>query len=293
MIGNSEQAPLARFLRAIPRSDQPREAIAVLAGEAGLPMDAAGAALGLLAVLGAIDQSTDEPYRVRAVSQIGWYTLHSLADFVARDARVVDDWQTRGVTSGVQEPAIANGVHVLHMLERRRVALFGSSAAPVRDQRVALVLIVDGDATTGGPRVLFQRDAAAGRDQLIGGRHREADGDLLNTATREIDEELPHSALQYPRDYALERVIPALVLPPTVSPTFGALTRYTFTVFALRNLRLPLILGPDDHWIPGERIVRDAEPGDRALYAAIDEALPGGWAGLQPSAQPSATNLCE
>jgi hypothetical protein len=231
---------------------------------------------------------------IRAKSQTAKYALNSLAASLQADIPLIENWKTRGV----QDDPFHNGASFLYAIEQRRLAA-AIPATPSRRERVAQVLICRRRPQQ-EQELLFQYDPRARQYQLIGGRWSPRDGDshdLHRTMVREIEEELPANTLVYGRDYKLDLVTSDLKPPPSLSPTFGALTEYHFHIYYLHDLSQPLILGNDDCWVPVSQI-RDGgvlnEQGERIafarldLYQAIEDAIPGGFDALADSVRPIA-----
>jgi hypothetical protein len=252
---------LARFLRAIPQSNQPAQRLDVLA--AALSMEAAhlyGIAqmLRLFGIVtltpdkDAIDAADINAVQIQASSQAAKYTLNSLAAYADDGQQIVTDWQTRGL----QDDLLANGASFLGQLDAQRLRL-SDDPQPSRVQAVAQVIIKRTNPQTGQPELLFQWDEAASQYQLIGGRKSDDDPDMLTTIQREISEELPGNSLQYGTDYDLKPLLHDQPTAPTVSRTFGALTQYRFTLYLMTALRQAPVLSADDAWIR----LQDAQTG--------------------------------
>lgn len=233
-----------------------------------------------------------EKQTIRARSQTAKYALNSLAASLQADLALVENWKTRGV----EDHPFHNGASFLYAIEQRRLEA-DIPATPSRRERVAQVLICR-RLPHQEQELLFQYDPKARQYQLIGGRWSPRDGDshdLHRTMVREIAEELPANTLIYGHDYQLELITSNLIPPPSLSPTFGALTEYHFHIYYLHNLSRPLILGEDDCWVPVSQI-RDGgvlnEHGERIafdrsdLYQAIEAAIPGGFDALADSVRP-------
>lgn len=249
-----------RLLRTIPPSNQPAQPLAALVGEAQVSL-AQGFAQAL-AMWGLVSLEGDH---IRASSQTAHYALLSLAEWLESGQPIITDWNTRGVHHAPFE----NGASFLYLLERHRLNTL-PFATPTRRERVAQVLIKRTDPETHAPQILFQYDHNAQRYQLIGGRFSPTrDTTLEDTIQREIAEEL-NSDLHPPKDYTLRLLAADLRTPPVLSPTFGALTEYTFHFYLMTNLRHPLTLNPDDRWIN------------------LDEALADGW---HPDGEPHLLQL--
>jgi hypothetical protein len=245
----------------------------------------------MLRLWGMVEFDTEQQ-TISARSQTAKYALNSLAASLQADLLLVENWKTRGV----EEHPFHNGASFLYAIEQRRLEA-AVPATPSRRERVAQVLICRRRPHQ-EQELLFQYDPKARQYQLIGGRWSPRDGeshDLHRTIVREIEEELPANTLIYGRDYQLELITSNLTPPPSLSPTFGALTEYHFHIYYLHNLLRPLILGNDDCWVPvsqiraggvlndqGERIAFDRAD----LYQEIEATIPGGFDSLADSVRP-------
>lgn len=275
---------LAAFLRCIPQSNQEARSIP----ELSTALDPAllhGYAL-LLKTIGILRQ--DEQGRIQASSQTAKYMLESLASYVESDLALVGDWHTRGVAQN-GDP-LQNAATLLHALETRRVRLLDDPPA-ARTEQVAQVLIKRNNPNTQYGELLFQFDDSANQYQLIGGRRKDHEHDLLLTMVREIEEELADN-LRFPQHYDLHCVIEDLSPPKIISPTFGALTEYHFRVYHMRGVAQPLQLQPEDVWVPIEQVLAGYVINDEGqpvpfnsgeLYGLMDARLPEGLAGLRSS----------
>lgn len=266
---------LARFLRRIPPSNQSAAALSHLASDDQIEM-----LRGFVAALRLWGMVTHENDHVRATSQTAWYALHSLAEWIESGEPIVSDWHTRGLHS----EALFNGATLLSHMDTERQRRLPDSL-PSRIERVAQVLIKRTHPTTHEPELLFQFDQNARRYQLVGGRYSPRDhDDLRTTMIREIGEELAVSGLVYEQDYQLQEVVSQLSLPPLISPTFGALTAYTFVIFHMVHLTRPLILNEGDRWIRVADVLANHLPDapdqvlfspNHTLYLQIDQAVHG------------------
>lgn len=282
---------LAQFLRTIPQSNQDAQSLSQLADSLEGPASCdllLGCAqmLSLLGMIALENSASAAEARIRASSQTAKYALMSLADYFESEISLIDDWKTRGTQLAPGENLLKNGASLLFAMEQRRASLL-HDPAPVREARVAQALINRHNPDTGRREFLFQFDVEAGRYQLIGGRWRESDGaDLAATMIREIEEELADNALHHGEDYQLHPLLEAYHPPPVISPTFGALTRYTFSIYHLRGLHKPLQLQSGDRWMSLEEIVSASVDHPsisvdlRAMLDAIEARLPGGLKAL-------------
>lgn len=259
---------IATFLRAIPQSNQDAVHIADLVDDASVDVFV-GYAL-MLQTIGVV--TLTEQGMVKATSQTAKYTLESLASYAERDLRFVDDWKTRGIYR-TDEGAFQNGATFLHALETRRLQLL-DNPTPSRTEQVAQVLIKRTNPETKQPEFLMQFDDNAQQFQLIGGRRSPNDATIQDTIIREIDEEVANT-LRFGIDYQLALLLPDMVVEPTLSRTFGALTAYHFTIYHMTDLRQPITLQPEDAWVPIEDIIHGRVHMDDDVVTATDDHIYG------------------
>jgi hypothetical protein len=280
------QTKIAHFLRHIPQSNQPAQPITTLADD----MDTSillGFAL-MLKTIGVVQ--IDEEQNIRASSQTAKYMLHSIASFVESDTRWIEDWHTRGINPNHNGNTLHNAATLLHLLEKRRLQVI-DNPKPSRSEEVAQVLIKRTNPKTQKAELLFQFDSNANQFQLIGGRRSEKDASLLATMIREIDEEVA-SPLVYDKDYHLNCIVDNLIPSITLSPTFGALTEYHFSVYHMVNVGMDIQTRPEDEWVPIEDMLaghvmlsNDVSVPFNAneIYHLINELIPGGLMKLPDS----------
>lgn len=282
---------LAHFLRRIPQSNQEALPLAELINS-DQPGDAT-AFIGvaqLLDTMGLVHFDANSGM-IQASAQTSKYALNSLAEYVQADLKIVEDWRTRGVLRDTQAGSLQNGATLLYALEAQRLAIQPNPPA-TRTEKVAQVIIKRTNPTTHEAELLFQYDGNANQFQLIGGRWRESDGDILNTMVREIEEELEGNTLNYEQDYQLNVITDDFVPPSVLSPTFGALTEYHFWVYHMVGLKQPLQLQEHDRWVPVSQMLSGTVIDDddvqypfqnMDIYYAINSAVPDGLATLADS----------
>ena len=280
------QAQIAHFLRCIPQSNQPAQPIKTIAEDIE-PSVLLGFAL-MLKTIGVVQ--FDEEQNIRATSQTAKYMLHSIASFVESDARWIEDWHTRGVNPQHNGNTLQNAASLLHLLEKRRLQVI-DNPKPSRSEEVAQVLIKRTNPKTQKSELLFQFDSSANQFQLIGGRRSEKDESLLATMIREIDEEVANP-LVYGEDYHLNCIVDNLVPSVTLSPTFGALTEYHFSIYHMLGLATDVETRPEDEWVPIEDMLMGhvmlgndviVPFNANEIYHLINELIPGGLMKLPDS----------
>ncbi len=279
---------LCQFLLNIPRSDSDSVPLSQLA-----PQDAVAALEGcawMLRLWGMVEFDPEQKL-IRARSQTAKYALNSLAASLDADISLIENWKTRGV----EAHPFRNGASFLYAIEQRRL-MAAIPATPSRREKVAQVLICRRRPHQ-EQELLFQYDPKARQYQLIGGRWSPKDGDdIQRTIVREIEEELPSDILVYGQDYQLDLIAANLTPPPSLSPTFGALTEYHFHIYYLHGLVHPLTLGSEDCWVPVSQIRAGGVLNERGehiafarvdLYEAIEAVIPGGFEALADSVRPT------
>lgn len=274
---------IVAFLHRIPQSNQDAVPLSQLVGDANTDV-LLGYAL-MLQTIGVV--SIDSAQNIKATSQTAKYTLESIASFTEHNLTWVDDWKTRGVhrqDTGVFQ----NGATLLSELENRRIQLL-EIPTPSRYEEVVQVLIKRTNLETGQSEFLMQYDANAGQYQFIGGRRSPNDTSLESAAIREIEEEVSND-LVFSQDYQLTCIIPEMIVSATLSPTFGALTQYHFTVYHLSHLKQDIILQDNDCWVAIEDVLSgqihaDDEnfTTDNSMYQQMNRLVEGGLANLADS----------
>jgi hypothetical protein len=274
-LENPLNEQIATFLKRIPQSNQPPATFSELSTPDGVEV-MRGVALALQ-MFGIVQV---EGNTLRASSQTAKYTLNSLAETLLAGQPVVSDWHTRGL----HEHPLSNGASFLALLEAQRLQ-HNPNAAPSRVERVAQVIIKRTNPTNGKPELLFQFDRNAHRYQFIGGRYSPRDhDDMRQTIIREITEELPKNNLIVQQDYQLTLLVENLTTAPVISPTFGALTQYSFTLFHMHDLKKSLVLDYSDRWLSIDDVLTDTVRDDEGqpfpfsnhgIYPLMNEQVGG------------------
>ncbi len=264
-----DRSLLAAWLRAIPQSRHEPRSLDDLPGGSVIGQGLAA----MLQVWGAVEFS---PAGIRAVSQPAYYFLHSLAAWAETSGPVIPDWSSEvGTTAG---EGLRHGTTLVHWLEAERQRR-DPAAPPIRFTPVAQVLVVQRrDAAQEPPCFLGQWDERAGQFQIIGGRQKQNLDwvePIGETAIREFEEELDGQVSHARGDFRLEPLA-SFAGATRLSPSFGALTAYRFSVFRAAGLR-ELTLGPHDHWLRRDDLLAGRLPtgepvrGDHLPY--LEQAL--------------------
>jgi hypothetical protein len=233
-----------------------------------------------------VRSESDGEARVKAKSQTALYFLRSLAAYVRGGLTLVSNWEREGVGQGISlAQVLASGARLVYLMEHRRTVEHGD-LSPVREECVSQVVIKARIRGRRKPVYLVQYDDKAQQYQLIGGRQRLTDADALTTMKREIEEELAQNHLAFPKDYELQELASDLQAA-SLSPTYGAYSRYHFTIFQAFVKRSQLALGPHDRWVTLDELlsgrVKDGRRIGGDIILDLDQRLPGGLDGLRLS----------
>lgn len=276
---------IAAFLRNIPQSNQVAKQLIELVPTGNQEM--LYGYITLLQTIGIV--VIDENQCIKASSQTAKYMLESLASFVEHDLNLVDEWKRRGVYPNEDAGVFQNGATLLYEMEKRRMALLEAPAAS-RTEEVVQILIKRTNAITGLAELLMQYDTNADQYQLIGGRRSPADLTLQDAAIREIKEEIVDD-IQFKKDYDLNLLIPKMMMGSTLSPTFGALTDYHFSIYHMLNLRQDITLDTNDSWVEVDSLLSEdfdinenrIIAKDNQIYRYMDRLIVGGLSNLDDS----------
>ncbi|MBI5291551.1 MAG: NUDIX hydrolase [Chloroflexi bacterium] len=154
-----------------------------------------------------------------------------------------------------------------------------------RLQSIAIVIIRGVDRSKS--YFLHQWDSHAEQYQLIGGRQRPGES-IVETAKRELQEELGQQDWVYGRDYDLTQLTDQPVAMLALSRTYGALTRYEHWPFHARLMVDSLHLSEIDKWIESDEMRRGVtKTGKRVSspeqYRLLDAVIPSGLEALHES----------
>jgi len=193
----------------------------------------------------------------RLSHQIPDYFRHSLLWYFGNHQQVLSNWTREGVA---REISITNlldtASHFVKLMERKRLEISNKEeidSGASRIQPVSVILIKGVEKKKS--YFLHQWDDRAEQFQLIGGRKRENELPL-DTAKRELHEEISQHNLLYGRDYELLQL--QLSSTPInykdVSRTYGAITAYEFWLYGVKLNLEQLRLSPNDRWILQEEM---------------------------------------
>lgn len=253
----------ARALLSISESDAPLKK-AEIATRCAISKEALEALLIAYRPLGLIDERPDQTVVGRSAK--ARYMLKSLAFSIEEELRLIDDWDRDGAECRESSRLLERGAFLLGAFEIRREEL--GSLRPTHEVLVSKAIIKAMDAEN-DPVFLMLQNQSSGRFQLIGGKARN-DETPEQTLAREIVEELPDRLLRPSRDYVVTSV-GAPEVTTFVSPTNGALTRYTVSYFNI-SLHTEPLLRPDHRWVKLSEIVAGRTSDGREVMPSPTES---------------------
>jgi len=190
--------------------------------------------------------------KVKATTEVGSYFLKSFARYMYKDFYLVSNWERPGLDREFDMHTMMNwGSNFLYLMEHKRVKQFGDTE-PIRFVDVVQFVIKAKVAGIKEPMYLMQYDTKAHVFQLIGGirKGEMSDSEVIQS---KLVKELPLNNLVYEKTYKAKK-ISLQMAHETISPTYGAYSRYTFDIFHL-SIALPFLkLGPLDKWVSYQEI---------------------------------------
>ncbi len=193
-------------------------------------------------------------WKLKARSEIAGYFHQSLAKYIGKlglGYALISSWEKLGFNN--QQISVFDwGSQFLFQMETNRVKKLGDTT-PTRFVSVGQVIIkanVDGYKE---PLYLVQLDEKINKYQLIGGRSKTTDKDIVHTVKRELREELYKNSFLKEEKFQL---VPLTVGRKhyEVSPTYGAYTEYTFSLYQLTFDNFDIKLGGGDCWVTLEEL---------------------------------------
>jgi hypothetical protein len=190
--------------------------------------------------------------RVKATTEVGSYFLKSFARYMKKDFYLVSNWERPGLDQEFDIHTMMNwGSNFLYLMEHKRVKQFGDTE-PIRFVDVVQFVIKARVSGAKEPLYLMQYDTKAHVFQLIGGIRKDRNSDKKVIQSKLI-KELPLNNLVNGKTYTVKKITTQMS-HETISPTYGAYSRYTFDIFHL-TITLPFLkLGPLDKWITLQEI---------------------------------------
>lgn len=290
------RAAILRSLEAIPSHREtplsPEQVALLVAQGANISLDASrGITECIVTILDAFGTLEWTGDACRMKDQVPNYFRNSLGWYLSSKQYILSNWQRTGTARDIRlGNLLDNAPHLLKAMEERRLELSKKnnlSVTPVRFQPCAITLIKT--ITKQSHLFLHQWDDRAEQYQLIGGRQRPNELPI-DTAKRELHEELSQHDLSYGRDYSLSALNESPIEDLCVSRTYGALTAYTYFLYHV-TFRIPrLMLGGNDRWITLEEMTagktRDEKKiRDPHLLNPFDISIAGGLKGLPASTE--------
>lgn len=233
--------------------------------------------LTMLSVFDVFDPDERHGYRTRG--QVASYFLRSLAWYVEKGLPLLGGWHTRGARNAPATNALLeHAPHFLRAMEQRRLQLAHAHAVAVPpSRRQAAVFILIKGVLAGERFYLHRYDADAAQFQLIGGRTEPGETPFA-AARRELEEEVGPGAVLHPHP-VLNPDAPIHIT--ALSPTYGALTEYTFHLFTASLDGDALALTEPHRWLSVEAMLAGrtragSAMSDAQLARELDRRLPGG-----------------
>ena len=224
-------------------------------------------------------------------NQTSNYFRNSLCWYLENNQKLLANWDRPGVVKEITNSNILESAPVfLKIVEERRIALSKQShldAGHSRTQPVVVTLIkgTDNDESY----FLHQWDKKANQYELIGGKVR-LDENHIDTARREIQEEVAKHDLVYEKDYSLKCLSEKPITRIEISRTYGALTLYEFWLYEVVFKTNNLVLTDDALWISIEEMKKGVTGSgkkirDPEVHRIFDAEIPGGMEKLISSVE--------
>jgi 8-oxo-dGTP pyrophosphatase MutT (NUDIX family) len=281
-------------LEAIPsHRESPKSLVEIsesVARSIDIPTEAAqGVVVATAAFLNTLGVLTWSDKSCCILAQIPDYFRRSLLWYFKHGQHILSNWTRAGVA---REFDIANlletAPYFLKILEERRLELSKQNNLDPgfsRFQPVAIVLVKGSEKKMS--YFLHQWDDRAQQFQLIGGRQR-GNEQPIDTAKRELHEELSEHNLVVGRDFELAPLNNIPIRISEVSRTYGALTAYEYWLFEVKLKIEKLRLSPTDRWISLEEMKNGITSTGRRirdphLYRLFDANIPNGFECILPS----------
>ena len=227
--------------------------------------------------------------RFKLHGQIPDYFINSLCWYLSSNSKIFSNWNRSGASRDIEISNLLDSPpHFLKLIEEKRMAFSDRHNIKLghsRVQPVAICLI----KTTYKGKVYFlhQWDTDASQYQIIGGKQRPNE-DNIDTAKRELEEEISKHKLVYNRDYEIIKINQTPIESVKVSRTYGALTFYKFYLYSIKFNLNNLILSNIDKWISLDEIKRGTTASnliirDPEIYKLFEEQFPGSLENLPDS----------
>lgn len=248
-----------------------------------------GMVLATLSFLDSLDVIDCDNNCFKMHGQIPHYFRNSLCWYISGNRKLFSNWNRLGASREMEISGLLDSApHFLKLIEEKRLCISENCKTEPghsRTQNVAICLV----KTTYKGKVYFlhQWDTEASQYQIIGGKQRPGE-DNFDTAKRELEEEIKEHQLVYKRDYEINKINEEPIKKLQVSPTYGALTLYDFSLYAvklnLNNLKLSNI----DKWISFEEVKKGKTLSDRKIrnyetYELFGRSVSGGLEGVPDS----------
>lgn len=240
-----------------------------------------------LKLFGVMHRHDDNSFNLS--EQIPEYFRHSILWYLQNDQTILGNWSRSGAARNVDPANILDGAaYFLKALEQRRVEVSERQSLESGHSRIqsTTILLIRADIHD-EPHFLHQWDVRAEQFQLIGGRKRDKESEL-DTAKRELSEEIANHQLLYGRDYELTLLNEQPVEYADISRTYGALTLYKLWIYSVSFKIDQIKLSDIDRWISLSEM-RNGATGKGRLIAnpdrvpLIDSSFVGGFTSVPSS----------
>lgn len=238
-----------------------------------------------LDLLGIIEWD-DQKFRLKG--QIPYYFRNNLIWYLQNRENIFANWNSKGNGNDFNlENVMGKGCYILYLLEQRRIYLSKKhhyQSGYSRQQDVAITLLKT--TFNGKPYFLYQWDKYSKQYQLIGGRRKENEP-ITDTAIREFKEEVDTISMLHNRDFRIEELVSNIEIKE-ISQTYGALTKYNFSLFWVALTLPQLRMSQLDRWISLDDMKRGKTKDGYSVtntrfFRLFDQSLPDGFEGVKDS----------
>jgi|GEM_PF-2184163 len=242
------------------------------------------AAVAFLSLFGIIQWRNDSSFHIGG--QVQEYFRQSLLWYLKNGQEIFGDWTRPGVARDISAVSVLDTApYFVKALEQRRLEISKRNSLEPgfsRTQPVS-ILLIRADIND-EPHFLHQWDMRAEQFQPIGGRQRENQSEL-ETAMRELDEEIVNHQLVNGRDYVLQPINEQPVVRLDISRTYGALTLYKYWFFSVSFKMDVLKLSDQDRWLSLSEMRQGVTKKGRSIASSdripqFESAISGGLAAV-------------
>jgi len=161
------------------------------------------------------------------------------------------------------------GVDIIRAIETARAARI-TGPTPARVVQVAQAIFKSRHATE--DYYLMQYDQHAQRYQPVGGKREPGEDDMAMTLRRELAEELGLAAPPSEEECRLELIGDGWT-QTAISATYGVLTRYTFVVYRVADVRFEIKVDTETRWLSRGEILAGRAADSRPISPIYQQAV--------------------